>query len=126
MFWHGSNVSAQHVADGPAALLHRGAGQRRKADDVAHGVDVRHRGLEILVAPESAAFVGLQPGAVECRALGIADAADAEQHRFAEQPLAAFQLDGDQARLAARECRPRFRPAGRPCPASGHGTAACR
>ena len=64
MCWHGSNVAAQHVAGGPAALLHRRAGQRGEADDVAHGVDVRHCGLEVLVALEPAAIVGFEAGAV--------------------------------------------------------------
>ena len=56
-------------------------------------------GLEVLVALEAAAIVGLQAGAVEPQRTGVADAADAEQHRFAQQPLAAFQFDGHQARL---------------------------
>ena len=41
---------AHHVADGPPALFHRRAGERGKADHVAHRVDVRHVGLEVFVA----------------------------------------------------------------------------
>ncbi len=58
-------LAAQHVAGGPAALLHRRAGQCGEADHVAHRVDVRHVGLKMFVALEPAAVVGLQAGAVE-------------------------------------------------------------
>ena len=71
MCWHGSNVSAQHVADGPAALLHRRAGERGEADDVADGVNVRHGGLEMLVAAEPAAFVGFEAGALQAAARSV-------------------------------------------------------
>jgi len=37
------------VVRGPASLLHRGGGQRREADDLAHRVDVLDLGLEVLV-----------------------------------------------------------------------------
>ena len=92
-------LAAQHVAGGPAALLHRRAGEGGEADDVADGVDVRHGGLEMRVAADAAAFVDFQAGPVEAEGVGVAGAADAEQHGFAQQPLAAFQFDGDAARL---------------------------
>ena len=92
-------LAAQHVAGGAAALLHRRAGERGEADDVADGVNVRHGGLELRVAADAAAFVDFQAGPVEAKRVGVAGAADAEQHRFAEQSLAAFEFDGDAARL---------------------------
>ncbi len=61
-------LAAQHVAGGAAALFHRGAGQRREADDVAHGVNVRHGSLEVLVAVDAAAFVDFQAGPLEVEA----------------------------------------------------------
>ena len=40
-----------------------------------------------------------RPARSSAERVGVAGAADAEQHRFAQQPLAAFQFDGDAARL---------------------------
>ena len=48
------------VARGDAALLHRGRGERGKADDVSGGVDIRHRRLEMLVDGKPPARVRLQ------------------------------------------------------------------
>ena len=62
------------MAGGDAALLHRGRGEAREADDVAGGVDVRHGGLEgRRVDLEPAAVVGLEAAGVEVRAVGRAD-----------------------------------------------------
>ena len=49
----------EQVRGGEPALVVGGAGQRREADHVAHGVDVRHGGLEVLVDLDLPAAVGL-------------------------------------------------------------------
>ncbi len=61
----GLELASQHVAGGPATLFHRGAGERGETDDVANGINVRHRGLELRVAADASAFVGFQAGAFE-------------------------------------------------------------
>ena len=67
---------AKGVAGGDAALLHRGRGEARKADHVARGIDMRHRGLERFpVDLEPPAAVGLDAAGFEPELLGRADAA---------------------------------------------------
>ena len=61
-YFGGSLATApKAMAGGDAALLHRGRGEAREADDVAGGIDVRHRGLEGLgIDLEAAAAVGVE------------------------------------------------------------------
>ena len=62
---------AAGVGGGQAPLLHRRGGQRREADDVADGVDVRHLGLVELVDLDPAAVVGVHSGRVQVEPLGV-------------------------------------------------------
>ena len=96
-------LAAQHVAGGAAALLHRRAGEGGEADDVADGVDVRHGGLELRVAADAAAFVDFQAGPVEVERVGVAGAADAEQHRFAQAAACRFPVRRRPGPAWARE-----------------------
>jgi len=54
------------------ALLHRGRGQRRESDDIAHRIDVVHRGAEVLVDLDPAAGIGGQAGRRQVERLGHA------------------------------------------------------
>ena len=78
------------------ALLHRGRGQRREADDVADGVDVRHRGAVVLVDRDPAAPVGGQARLVQVEFVGEPLPARGVHHRVGGDLLAALQ-DGERA-----------------------------
>ena len=54
---------------------------------------MRHFRLEARADNDAAAAIGGEAGGFEVEALGVALAADAEQHRLAEDALAAFELD---------------------------------
>src|SRR3954462_9324865 len=87
------------MASGLPALFHRGAGQRGEPDDIADCIDVRHVGLKLLVAADAAAIVDFQTGVLKGKRFGVARPPDAKEHGLSQQPLSAFELDGDPARL---------------------------
>jgi hypothetical protein len=69
------------MAGGDPALLHRGGGQAREADDVAARIDVRLSRLERrLVHGQAAALIGLEAASGEVQAVGAAFAAGREQY----------------------------------------------
>ena len=68
----------ERVGRGQATLVHRGRRQRREADDVTDGVDVRHRGLVLLVDDQPAPLVGLEPGPARGRARPVLPCRPAE------------------------------------------------
>jgi hypothetical protein len=53
----------------------------------------------MFVARDAASFVDGKASAIEVERGGITLATHTEKHRFTKQPLAAFELDGDTARL---------------------------
>ena len=85
----------EHVADRGTALVHRGRSQTGEPDDVAYGVDGGVAGGVVLVGGQAAAFVGLEAGRLQVQARGGGLAAQAPQHRFRGQHLAAQQRHFD-------------------------------
>ncbi len=67
---------AEDVRTGESSLLHRGAGQSRKSDDIAGGVNVRDGGLIILIHDELAPAVGYQPDAIQIELIAVGLTAD--------------------------------------------------
>ena len=88
---------AAEVAGGEAALIVRGAGQRRIADHVAHGVDVRLRRLVVLVHVDLAAVVRLDADVFQAQPVGVARAAVGPQQNVGVQLLAALQVQDHAA-----------------------------
>ena len=69
------------MADGAPALFHRGRSQGGVADHITHRVDVRMRGLAVLVDLEETAVVGFEADVLETDVLGVAVATEAiQQH----------------------------------------------
>ena len=89
-----ASASPNMCSAASASLLHRRRRQRREADHVAGGVDVRHRRLEVLVDLDAAARVGLEPGRLEVELIRV---------RPGGRPRRA-------ARRRARSCRSRASP----------------
>ena len=85
----GVRLEAERVARGEPALLGRGRGQARKADQVADGVDVRHRGAEVLVDRNPPALVGIEADRLEVEAGGRALPAGGVEDDIGRDPLAA-------------------------------------
>jgi len=95
---------AEGVVGRPAALLHRGGGQRREPDDVPDGVDVFDLGLEVFVDLHPAAVAGVDPGGRDIQLVGGALPAGGVQHGVGGDLLARFQ-DGHmspRSTIAAR------------------------
>ena len=93
------------MAGGDAPLLHRHRGQRRVADDVARGVDVRLRRLEVLVDGDAPARVEREAGLVEPEGLRVAGAARRVEDLVDLEDLAALERD---AQRPARHALDRF------------------
>src|SRR5579883_2995087 len=90
---------AEHMTAGQSPLLHRCAGQRRKANDVAGRVDVGYLGLEVLADRDLAALVGAQAGGIDVEQIAVGLASDGVQQRLAVYVLAAFQFGEDPVAL---------------------------
>ena len=73
---------AERVAGGDAALLQRGGGEARVADDIARGIDMAELGLVgLAVDLDPAAMIGLEPDGGEVELLrGAHPAGGKEQH----------------------------------------------
>jgi hypothetical protein len=89
---------------GEAALIHRGRGERREADDVAGGVDVRHGGAEVRVDRDPAALVGREADRFEAQAVGVGLPPD--RYRAARRRARACRSRAPPSRARARlaEC----------------------
>src|SRR5262249_31148854 len=87
------------VADGAASLFHGDTRQGRKTDHIAHAVHVWHPGTEVLLAPESSAVVGVEPGGGRVELDRGNDPAGGEQHAVADQAFTAFELHGNAVSL---------------------------
>ena len=103
----GRRAIVEGVGRGDAALLHRDRGQRRKADHVADGVDVRHLGLVVLVDGDAAALVGFKAGGGQVEFVDVALAADGVEQRVAGDFFLALEVGDDGA---AGWAPPRFPP----------------
>ena len=80
------------MVGGQPALFHRRGGQGRKADDVAHGVDVLDLGLEGLVVDKyPAPGVGFQSGVAQPEAFGLPLTTGGIHHCLGRDLLAAGQ-----------------------------------
>ena len=64
---------------GHTSLFHGGGRQGGKADDVARGVDVGNRGLEVLIDLDPATLCGLDADALQTQFFDVAPATDADQ-----------------------------------------------
>ena len=96
-------LDAEGVADRETALLHRGRGERRKADHVADGIDAGDLGPIMLVDHQTAALVGGQAGFRQIELAGGAGPADRVKRLLGDDRLAAVEVEPDaRAVLVAR------------------------
>ena len=69
------------VADGDARLLDARGRQRRRPDDIARAIDVRHfGGLKVRADLDETAFARRESGGGEVQRLGVAAASGANEH----------------------------------------------
>ena len=114
----GRNVAAdaKDVTTGESSLLHRGAGQRRKTDDIAGGINVRYRGPEIFIDDELAAPIGHQANRLQVQLIAVGLPSHGVKQRRAMDRLAALQLGEDavaiviEAHLHDLLAQPKHRP----------------
>src|SRR5437870_6533557 len=83
---------AKHVAACQAALLHGGAGQSGKADDVAGGIDVRNAGLEVFIDGKLAAHIGLDASRFYIELVAVGLTSYGVQESLPANELPAFEL----------------------------------
>ena len=93
-----------NVRGGEPPLHVGGAGQRRKADHVADGIDVRHGGLEVLVDVELAALIRLNADFFQPHVVGVAGAAVGPQQDVGLQLLAALADAARRRRRGGSTC----------------------
>src|SRR6059036_828172 len=91
------------VATGQPALLHGGRGQRRKADHVPGGVDVRHFGLVVLVHLELARLVRGDARGGQVQHVGVGDPPHGVQQYVRDDGLAALEGSHDAALFVGRD-----------------------
>ena len=89
----------KRVAHRDPTLLHAGRSEAGKADHVAGRVDVRHRGLEMLVDGEVAALVRHDAERFQVEPLHVTAATGRRQHRRCRLDAAFFGGDAADARL---------------------------
>src|ERR1700761_3504867 len=85
-------VVVEGASHGDAALLHRYRRERREADDVADGEDVRRLGAVVLVHRDPSAGVRFDPGILEIEPVDVAAAAYSVKQRVALDALLALQV----------------------------------
>ena len=84
--------STKHVATGQASLLHGSAGQGGKSDHVSGCVDVRDRGLKVLIDLQLAASIRSQSGRFKIEQITICLPPDGVQQSLAVNIFTAFKL----------------------------------
>ena len=99
----------EHDAGGAPPLLHRGGGERRKADRVAGGIDVGDPGLVALVDEYQPASPGLDAHVFQADVGGVAAATCRPQEQLAGELLPVVEADADR-RIVGRDdgCHPRI------------------
>ena len=91
-------VQPQGVAHRAPTLLHGAGGEGRRADHVAHRVEVVDARAAELVDREVAALGGRQAGGLHVQTLQAGRTAQRDEHLVAAQPLAALERGDDVAR----------------------------
>ena len=80
------------MASGVAALVVRGTGQRRGANHVACGIDVRDDGLHVLIDGDVAALVGLDANLFQPESVGVSRATGRPQQGIRLELLARLEV----------------------------------
>ena len=83
-----------------STLVHRRRGQRREADHVTHRIDMRNRGLTVIIDHESAALVGRETGQLQLESRGVALPSGRMHHHLSRDAFARGQ-GGDRAAAGA-------------------------
>src|SRR5262249_39929158 len=81
------------------ALLHRSAGQRRESNDVSGCIDVRHRGLIVVVHIKLTAAVICQTCCLKVQLIAVGLPSDGVQQSLAMNVLSALQFCEDAVAL---------------------------
>ena len=98
---------AERVAHGDARLLHRRRRERREADDVAGGVDVRHGRAVVAVDVDVAALVDLDADRLEPEPLGPSGAPARREDLLGVDLEAVVERRHDAPALDAADARGR-------------------